>query len=146
MSAPMRQLVERGPVIAPGFLECVFRRQMYAVFCAAVKGPIRLIMSNVRAGISSGFARPLEQLRKACSLWAGAAELINLLSVEHRIHAVDELRFSESACGAVPASVGSVLSEAGFTSQYSIWVPFSPRRTCHPLSIACLYVIHRGSW
>src|ERR1700728_1300 len=38
-----------------------------------------------------------------------------------------------------------VLSQASFASQYSICVPFSPRRTCHPLSAACLYVIHLGS-
>src|ERR1035438_8419390 len=33
---------------------------------------------------------------------------------------------------------GCLLSEASLASQYSIWVPFSPLRTCHPLSDACL--------
>src|ERR1039457_3311373 len=47
---------------------------------------------------------------------------------------------------AASAVDGCVLLEGSLASQYSIWVPFSPRRTCHPFSAACLYVIHLGSW
>jgi hypothetical protein len=51
VTGPVRQFVQCRAVVACCVLESVFRRQVDAVLGTAVECAIRLVMSDVRAGV-----------------------------------------------------------------------------------------------
>ena len=64
MAGPVRQLMQRGAVVSSGVFESVFRRQMDAVLRAAVKGAIRLVVADLRAGVLQDLLARLDSLER----------------------------------------------------------------------------------
>ena len=142
----MRQPMQRCAVVAGGILKSFLGRQMDAVLCAIAEGSVRLVVDHLRPGVLQDLLAGLHGLERRVLLWRVGRNAIHLLRIEDGVHTMDEARFVRSEPPSVdvrPSSRSSgrwgwLRSEPGFISQNSICVPFSPLRTCHPRSEACL--------
>src|SRR5580700_9852557 len=90
MARPVRQLVERCPVIPRGIFERLFGREMNTVAGPAVECPVALIVADLRAGIvENSFARA-DHLKGCRALWLILRHSVDLTRIEDCIDAVNE--------------------------------------------------------
>ena len=136
VTAPVRQLMQCSAVISGSVLEGILRWQVDAVLRAAVECAIRLVVRDVRARVLQDLLARLDGFETGVLLGRVGRNALDLLGVEYRVHAVDEPRFLGiravplAVLAFPPPSAGMAVScpKLALTSQYSICVPFSPRR------------------
>src|SRR5579863_7486317 len=93
MATPMCELMQCCPVVSSSILEDVLRRQVNAVLRPAVVCSIRLVVRDVRARVLQDLLARLNGLKGCVLLGCMRRNTLDLLSVENRVHAVDEPRF-----------------------------------------------------
>src|ERR1700733_14970455 len=93
MATPMRQLMQRRPIISSRIFEGVLRRQVDAVLGAAVECAVRLVVGDVRAGVVQNLLARLDSLESRVLFRCVWRDALDLLSVEDGVDAVDEFGF-----------------------------------------------------
>src|SRR3984957_20722240 len=93
-----------GAVVSGGVLEGVLRRKVDAVLRAAVERAIRLVVRDVRARILEDLLTRLDSLESCVLLGRVLWNMLDLLSVEDGVHAVNEPRFLSIRAVAIGSS------------------------------------------
>src|SRR5260370_13311573 len=106
----MCQLMQCGAVVSGGVLEGVLRWQVDAVLRAAVECAIRLVVRDVRARILQDLLTRVDSLESCVLLGRVVRNVLDLLSVEDGVHAVNEpgflgIRVVAISCAPISASV-----------------------------------------
>ncbi len=99
-----------GAVVSGGVLEGVLRWQVDAVLRAAVECAIRLVVRDVRARILQDLLTRVDSLESCVLLLRVWRNVLDLLSVEDGVHAVNEpgflgIRVVAISCAPITASV-----------------------------------------
>jgi len=141
------QFMKCGAVIAWRVIERFLRRQMDAVRGRAIEGAVALVVRDLRPGIGENALAAVNGLECEALLALEGRHTFDLFGVEDGVNPVNEPAVILFGGFVAAVSDGFPFFSSGFefTSQNSMWVPFSPLRTCQPFSAACLYVIQRGS-
>src|SRR5579863_1285853 len=93
MATPMRQLMQRRPIISSRILEGVLRRQVNAVLRPAVECAVGLIVRDVRAGVVQNLLARLNSFKGRVLFRRMRRDALDLLSVEDGVDAMDEFGF-----------------------------------------------------